>query len=105
MAEPKNYTNLEMRWSLEGKTALVTGGSRRIGHAIVEELAKFGAIVHTCCRKESELEKCLEKWKKKGFKVTGSVCDVSQGDQREKLMEAVSSIFQGKLNILVSLMI
>ncbi|KAF4401667.1 hypothetical protein G4B88_001861 [Cannabis sativa] len=57
MAEPKNYTNLEMRWSLEGKTALVTGGSRRIGHAIVEELAKFGAIVHTCCRKESELEK------------------------------------------------
>ncbi|XP_030480788.1 tropinone reductase homolog At5g06060 isoform X1 [Cannabis sativa] len=102
MAEPKNYTNLEMRWSLEGKTALVTGGSRGIGHAIVEELAKFGAIVHTCCRKESELEKCLEEWRKKGFKVTGSVCDVSQGDQREKLMEAVSSIFQGKLNILVN---
>ncbi|KAF4377470.1 hypothetical protein F8388_024961 [Cannabis sativa] len=102
MAEPKNYTNLEMRWSLEGKTALVTGGSRGIGHAIVEELAKFGAIVHTCCRKESELEKCLEEWKKKGFKVTGSVCDVSQGDQREKLMEDVSSIFQGKLNILVN---
>ncbi|KAM6550914.1 hypothetical protein CsatB_000722 [Cannabis sativa] len=102
MAEPNNYTSHEMRWSLEGKTALVTGGSRGIGHAIVEELAKFGALVHTCCRKESELEKCLEEWKKKGFKVTGSVCDVSQTNQREKLMEAVSSIFQGKLNILVN---
>ncbi|XP_062095508.1 tropinone reductase homolog At5g06060-like isoform X2 [Humulus lupulus] len=101
MAEAKNYTN-EIRWSLEGKTALVTGGSRGIGHAIVEELARFGAIVHTCCRKESELEQCLEEWKKKGFKVTGSVCDVLYRDQREKLMETVSSIFQGKLNILVN---
>ncbi|XP_062095504.1 tropinone reductase homolog At5g06060-like [Humulus lupulus] len=101
MAEAKNYTN-EIRWSLEGKTALVTGGSRGIGHAIVEELARFGAIVHTCCRKESELEKCLEEWKKKGFKVTGSVCDVLYRDQREKLVETVSSIFQGKLNILVN---
>ncbi|XP_062095519.1 tropinone reductase-like isoform X2 [Humulus lupulus] len=48
------------------------------------------------------MEQCLEEWKKKGFKVTGSVCDVLYRDQREKLMETVSSIFQGKLNILVN---
>ncbi|XP_062095505.1 tropinone reductase homolog At5g06060-like [Humulus lupulus] len=101
MAETKRIFTDE-RWSLQGKTALVTGGSRGIGHAIVEELARFGAIVHTCCRKESELEQCLEEWKKKGFIVSGSVCDVLYRDQREKLMETVSSIFQGKLNILVN---
>ncbi|RWW04018.1 hypothetical protein GW17_00032784 [Ensete ventricosum] len=36
------------------------------------------------------------------LKVTGSVCDVSSPTEREKLMGRVKSIFNGKLNILVS---
>ncbi|XP_047176874.1 tropinone reductase homolog At5g06060-like [Vigna umbellata] len=109
-------------------TALVTGGSRGIGfvissyhpfiffllflifllpfqclrHAIVQELAEFGAAIHVCSRKQDDIDKCLEEWKKKGFNVTGSVCDVKHRDQRLKLMETVSSIFHGKLNILVN---
>ena len=71
-------------------------------HAIVEELAGLGATIHTCSRKETELNECLKDWKAKGFGVSGSVCDVSSRAQREKLMETVSSIFNGKLNILVS---
>jgi Tropinone reductase 1 len=67
----------------------------------VEELAEFGAAVHICARNEDDIQKCLEEWKSKGFNVTGSVCDVLYRDQREKLMEMVDSIFNGKLNILV----
>ncbi|KAM3339789.1 hypothetical protein P3S68_029658 [Capsicum galapagoense] len=48
------------RWSLRGTTALVTGGSKGIGYAIVEELANFGARVYTCSRDEKELQECLE---------------------------------------------
>ncbi|KAL2488957.1 Tropinone reductase-like protein [Forsythia ovata] len=90
------------RWSLHDMTALVTGGTRGIGLAIVEELAGLGANVHTCARNEDELRKCLRSWKDEGLRVTGSVCDVSSLADRGKLMDDVSSVFSGKLNILIN---
>ncbi|CAL8999137.1 unnamed protein product [Prunus brigantina] len=92
----------ERRWSLEGLTALVTGGTKGIGHAIVEELAGLGATIHTCARNEVDLNDCLSQWEKKGFQVTGSVCDVVSRTQREELINKVSSLFDGKLNILIN---
>ncbi|XP_038712473.1 tropinone reductase homolog At2g29330-like [Tripterygium wilfordii] len=90
------------RWSLQGMTALVTGGSSGIGFAIVEELAGLGATVHTCSYNESQLNECLREWERKGFPVTGSVCDLKFRAQREDLMASVSSLFNGKLNILIN---
>ncbi|KAI3751360.1 hypothetical protein L2E82_22444 [Cichorium intybus] len=37
-----------------------------------------------------------------GFTVTGSVCDLASHPQREQLSEKVSSVFGGKLNILIN---
>ncbi|CAN1282624.1 Tropinone reductase homolog At5g06060 [Linum perenne] len=95
-------SKLSNRWTLHGKTALVTGGTKGLGYAIVEELAGLGAIVHTCSRNQAELSKCLNEWKNKGLEVTGSVCDVTSAAEREKLIETLSSQFEGKLNILAS---
>ncbi|KAK9998720.1 hypothetical protein SO802_018323 [Lithocarpus litseifolius] len=95
MAQPDNS-----RWSLQGMTALVTGGSKGIGHAIVEELAGLGATVHTCSRNEVDLNECLSEWRKKGLQLTGSVCDVSSSAERENLISTASNLFNGKLNIL-----
>ncbi|WZZ92109.1 hypothetical protein YC2023_120688 [Brassica napus] len=92
----------DRRWSLAGKAALVTGGTRGIGRAIVEELARLGAKVHTCSRNQEELKACLDDWKSNGLVVSGSVCDASDRDQREKLIQEVSSAFSGKLNILIA---
>ncbi|KAJ1422030.1 Short-chain dehydrogenase/reductase SDR [Sesbania bispinosa] len=90
------------RWSLQGMTALVTGGSKGIGYDIVEELAQLGATVHTCSRNEAQLNESLHQLTTKGYRVTGSVCDVASRAQREELIARVSSQFNGKLNILVN---
>jgi len=71
-------------------------------YAIVEELAGFGARIHVCDISETLLNQSLREWEKKGFQVSGSVCDVTSRPEREKLMQTVSSLFDGKLNILVS---
>ncbi|KAJ4725724.1 tropinone reductase [Melia azedarach] len=99
MAEHADDRN---RWNLQGMTALVTGGTRGLGLAVVEELAELGAAVYTCSRNEAEINERIRQWELKGFKVAGSVCDVSSRAEREKLMSKVSSAFNGKLNILIN---
>ena len=71
-------------------------------HAIVEELAGFGARVHTCSRNAADLEECRRRWEEKGLQVTVSVCDVSVRADREDLMATVGATFGGKLDILVN---
>lgn len=68
----------------------------------MEELAGFGATIYTCSRNQEELNERLKEWEEKGYEVNGSVCDLIVREQREELMKAVSTAFDGKLNILVS---
>ncbi|KAJ8446912.1 LOW QUALITY PROTEIN: hypothetical protein Cgig2_013213 [Carnegiea gigantea] len=58
-------------------TTLVTGSTKGIGHAIVEELANLGAAVHICACNETRLKTYLMDWKAKGLCVNGSICDVN----------------------------
>ncbi|KAK8582284.1 hypothetical protein V6N13_145270 [Hibiscus sabdariffa] len=98
----KDSTSSLGQWSLKGAIALVTGGTKGIGLAIVEELTALGATVYTCCRNQDQPNECLQQWKMKDLQVSGSVCDATSPAKRETLMNKVSSMFSAKLNILVS---
>lgn len=91
-----------LRFGLVGRTALVTGATRGIGKAIVEELCRLGAKVYVCARNESDLEARLQEWRAAGLDVRGSVSDVSDRQQRSQLVERVAEEFGGKLHILIN---
>jgi tropinone reductase I len=70
-------------------TAVVTGGTRGIGKAIVEELASFAGVrILTCSRNSKDLDECLEEWMDLGYDITGVVADVSTPEGRELLVNA-----------------
>jgi Tropinone reductase 1 len=95
-------SKFSQRWSLQGKTALVTGGTRGIGKAIVDELLGLGASVYICARNEEDVNRCLSEWKAAGLSVQGSVCDVTAPEAKEELIQKVAKAFDGKLDILVN---
>jgi 3-oxoacyl-[acyl-carrier protein] reductase len=64
---------------LAGLRALVTGGTKGIGRAIVEVLADEGASVALCARTDSDVVEAVEQLRGLGANVIGSAVDVGDG--------------------------
>lgn len=87
--------------SLEGKTALVTGGSRGIGRAIAMAFADAGANVVISSRKLENLEKVVDEIRTKGHQVLPVAAHNREPDDIRRLMGTVKAEF-GRLDILVN---
>ena len=66
-----------MDFDLKGKKAVVTGGTRGIGRAIVETLAGEGCDVALCARNPGQVEEAVAALKQKGVKASGGTVDVA----------------------------
>lgn len=86
--------------SLEGKTAIVTGGTKGIGFAIAESLLKNGSKVFVCGRDKRDLNQAVE-WLSKLGSVEGDLCDVRSEDQVRMLIAECERRLGG-LDILVN---
>lgn len=90
-----------MDLDLKGKRALVTGGTRGIGRAIVEHLAQEGAHVSLCSRKQAEVDAAVAALTKDGHRAFGQTADVSNPDALRRWVEA-SARALGGIDILVA---
>jgi NAD(P)-dependent dehydrogenase (short-subunit alcohol dehydrogenase family) len=80
---------------LDGKTALVTGGARGIGRAIVDAYLAAGANVLLSSENATEVADAARETGAEGF-----VCDVADGEAQQAMVEAAIGRF-GALDILV----
>ena len=85
-----------------GKTAVVTGGSRGIGRAICEELARGGANVVLCYAGRAEAaQETVTACEDLGAKALAVQCNVADEAQVKALMDAAVKEF-GRIDILVN---
>lgn len=89
------------RFSLQGKVAVITGGSRGIGEATAIEFAKAGADVVVASRKLAELERVAAEIKKLGRKAMAVETHVGRMEQLQPLVDKAVAAF-GTIDILVN---
>ncbi len=87
--------------SLEGKVALITGGSRGIGRAIALKLASLGADVAICGRDAAKLAEAEAALRATGIQAIAVGADITRGKDVEALIERVESKFGG-ISLLVN---
>jgi NAD(P)-dependent dehydrogenase (short-subunit alcohol dehydrogenase family) len=86
---------------VEGKVALITGGSRGIGESIARALGQSGAQVAIASRKIEGVTAAAERLRAAGVTVEPFACHTGKTDQIEALVKAVVARF-GKIDVLVN---
>jgi NAD(P)-dependent dehydrogenase (short-subunit alcohol dehydrogenase family) len=92
----------DARFRLDGKVALVTGGSRGLGRAMVEGFAQAGADVAIVARHlEPSQELAQEVSRTTGRRAEAYACHVGHWAELERLVDAVYDGF-GRVDVLVN---
>ena len=86
---------------LDGRTAIVTGGTRGIGAAVAALLAEHGAAVVVSGRDAARLQKAVQELEERGASVHGVVADAAKREDADRLVEAAKERY-GRLDLLVN---
>lgn len=89
------------RFRLDGKTAVVTGGSLGIGYGMALGLAEAGANVAIASRREAQLKAAVNDLKSRGVKAIGVKTDVLVASDVEALAKQTEAEL-GAINIWVN---
>jgi NAD(P)-dependent dehydrogenase (short-subunit alcohol dehydrogenase family) len=87
-------------FSLSGKVAVVTGSTRGIGRAIIEQMALAGAKVVVSSRKADACENTANELKEAGHDAIAVACNVGYKDQCQSLIDTTLATW-GRIDALV----
>ncbi len=93
--------NVRQLFELNGRSALVTGGSRGLGLQIAEALGEMGAKIAISARKKNELDEAVAHLKKRQIDATAYVCDIGKREAIAPFTQEVLKKF-GRVDILVN---
>jgi short-subunit dehydrogenase len=88
-------------YDLNGKTVLITGGSRGLGLVMARQLIQAGARLAICARDTSELERACTELEQGGGEVLAIPCDVTDQTQVEQMVQQVRDRF-GQIDVLIN---
>ncbi len=88
-------------FDLDGRTALITGGSRGLGLQMAEALGDYGARLVISARKSDELEKAQAHLKARGIEVEWVAADTGKEDSIASLADAAIEKL-GHVDILIN---
>jgi NAD(P)-dependent dehydrogenase (short-subunit alcohol dehydrogenase family) len=88
-------------FTLEGRVAIVTGGSRGLGLEMAEGLAEAGASLMVCARRAEWLTPAVNQLRGNGFTVEGMLCDVANATDVQAVVDRTIAAF-GKVDVLVN---
>ncbi len=90
-------------WNLQGRRALVTGGSKGIGEATAKLFTELGAQVVIVARNEIEMKQQLDSWRAEGILIKGICADLSRPDESQRILKEYSRLTSaGQLDVLVN---
>jgi NAD(P)-dependent dehydrogenase (short-subunit alcohol dehydrogenase family) len=98
---PANARGARDLFDLTGKIAVVTGGTRGLGLAMVRAFASAGAEVVVVSRKPDACDEVVAELRADGFKAIGCACHVGHWDELAPLVEGVYRDF-GRIDVLVN---
>jgi len=87
---------------LEGKRAVITGGSRGIGRSIAGALGREGCSLLLISRTESELATAKTELSKAGGKIETAVLDVASAVAPAEIKNAIERVFPEGIDILIT---
>lgn len=90
-----------MNLGIDGKVAMISGGSRGIGRAVAAGLAAEGCRVSLCARGREGLDDAVRELRGRGAEAAASTVDVTGEDQARRWLDETRSRF-GEVDILVN---
>src|SRR5262245_22090258 len=93
--------SIQELFTLTGRVAIVTGGSRGLGEEMAEGLAEAGASLMICARRNEWLAPTLERFRANGVRIEGMMADVAKPSDVQAVVDRTMEVYV-QVDILVN---